>query len=157
VRLRACELSVSSNAAPGELDATALILSETQRSEQGGVETLTEKLQIVFNEREAPTREATRNRSRSLQKGHSCLRATLLPRHPSWYLNLLENPEVHVQVGTEKFLARARYGRGAAETVGADDHHILALRELPEVDQQRDTRGDPRAHLTVDEDSLASS
>jgi deazaflavin-dependent oxidoreductase (nitroreductase family) len=29
-------------------------------------------------------------------------------KHPSWYLNLLENPEVHVQVGPERFLARAR-------------------------------------------------
>ena len=33
-------------------------------------------------------------------------------KHPSWYLNLLENPEVHVQVGTEKFLARARPATG---------------------------------------------
>jgi deazaflavin-dependent oxidoreductase (nitroreductase family) len=30
------------------------------------------------------------------------------PRHPSWYLNLLENPEVQVQVDAEKFTARAR-------------------------------------------------
>jgi deazaflavin-dependent oxidoreductase (nitroreductase family) len=29
-------------------------------------------------------------------------------KHPFWYLNLLENPEVHVQVGAEKFVARAR-------------------------------------------------
>jgi deazaflavin-dependent oxidoreductase (nitroreductase family) len=28
--------------------------------------------------------------------------------HPSWYLNLVENPEVEVQVGAEKFNARAR-------------------------------------------------
>ena len=28
--------------------------------------------------------------------------------HPSWYLNLLEDPEVYVQVGSEKFTARAR-------------------------------------------------
>jgi deazaflavin-dependent oxidoreductase (nitroreductase family) len=33
-------------------------------------------------------------------------------KHPSWYLNSLENPEVHVQVGTEKFLARARPATG---------------------------------------------
>jgi deazaflavin-dependent oxidoreductase (nitroreductase family) len=30
------------------------------------------------------------------------------PRHPAWYLNLLQNPEVQVQVGSEKFEARAR-------------------------------------------------
>ena len=29
-------------------------------------------------------------------------------KHPSWYLNLVQNPEVHVQVGAEKFAARAR-------------------------------------------------
>jgi deazaflavin-dependent oxidoreductase (nitroreductase family) len=28
--------------------------------------------------------------------------------HPSWYLNLLDNPAVQVQVGTEQFEARAR-------------------------------------------------
>jgi deazaflavin-dependent oxidoreductase (nitroreductase family) len=29
-------------------------------------------------------------------------------RHPSWYLNLLAHPEVEVQVGADKFSARAR-------------------------------------------------
>ena len=28
--------------------------------------------------------------------------------HPSWYLNLVENPAVEVQVGAEKFMAQAR-------------------------------------------------
>jgi deazaflavin-dependent oxidoreductase (nitroreductase family) len=28
--------------------------------------------------------------------------------HPAWYLNLLEHPEVRVQVGAEQFTARAR-------------------------------------------------
>lgn len=28
-------------------------------------------------------------------------------KHPSWYLNLDENPEVEVQVGADKFMARA--------------------------------------------------
>ncbi|HET6210923.1 MAG TPA: nitroreductase family deazaflavin-dependent oxidoreductase [Jatrophihabitans sp.] len=28
--------------------------------------------------------------------------------HPAWYLNLTENPEVRVQVGADKFTARAR-------------------------------------------------
>jgi deazaflavin-dependent oxidoreductase (nitroreductase family) len=27
---------------------------------------------------------------------------------PTWYLNLLENPEVHVQVGADEFTAKAR-------------------------------------------------
>ena len=29
-------------------------------------------------------------------------------RHPSWYLNLLDHPEVDVQVGADRFSARAR-------------------------------------------------
>lgn len=33
------------------------------------------------------------------------------PKHPTWYLNLRANPEVHVQVGAEKFRARARTAR----------------------------------------------
>jgi deazaflavin-dependent oxidoreductase (nitroreductase family) len=32
--------------------------------------------------------------------------------HPAWYLNLLETPEVQVQVGAEKFAARARPATG---------------------------------------------
>ncbi|MGH3312571.1 MAG: nitroreductase family deazaflavin-dependent oxidoreductase [Streptomyces sp.] len=30
------------------------------------------------------------------------------PKHPGWYLNLQANPEVKVQVGADKFTARAR-------------------------------------------------
>lgn len=30
------------------------------------------------------------------------------PNHPAWYLNLTTNPDVEVQVGAEKFSARAR-------------------------------------------------
>jgi deazaflavin-dependent oxidoreductase (nitroreductase family) len=35
------------------------------------------------------------------------------PDHPGWYKNLLANPEVEVQVGTEKFKARATTASGA--------------------------------------------
>jgi proline iminopeptidase len=35
------------------------------------------------------------------------------PKHPSWYLNLLANPEVEVQAGTKKVKARARTATGA--------------------------------------------
>ncbi|MDO3704716.1 nitroreductase family deazaflavin-dependent oxidoreductase [Micromonospora sp. C28SCA-DRY-2] len=34
-------------------------------------------------------------------------------RHPNWYLNLCADPEVRVQVGAEKFVARARTATGA--------------------------------------------
>jgi deazaflavin-dependent oxidoreductase (nitroreductase family) len=30
------------------------------------------------------------------------------PNHPLWYLNLVANPEVEIQVGAEKFTAHAR-------------------------------------------------
>ncbi|MEV4540946.1 nitroreductase family deazaflavin-dependent oxidoreductase [Micromonospora echinaurantiaca] len=33
-------------------------------------------------------------------------------RHPNWYLNLCADPEVWVQVGAEKFAARARTATG---------------------------------------------
>lgn len=32
--------------------------------------------------------------------------------HPEWYLNLSENPEVHLQIGAEKFVARGRAAEG---------------------------------------------
>lgn len=34
------------------------------------------------------------------------------PEHPKWYLNLLESPEVYVQVGPHKYVARARPADG---------------------------------------------
>lgn len=35
------------------------------------------------------------------------------PAHPSWYLNLVDQPEVGVQVKAERFTARARTASGA--------------------------------------------
>ena len=35
------------------------------------------------------------------------------PKHPAWYLNLSANPEVTVEIGTEKFGARASVAEGA--------------------------------------------
>ena len=37
-------------------------------------------------------------------------------KHPSWYLNLLEHPEIEVQVGGEGFVARARAATGEERT-----------------------------------------
>jgi F420H(2)-dependent quinone reductase len=34
------------------------------------------------------------------------------PEHPGWYRNILANPEVDIQVGTEKMRARARTASG---------------------------------------------
>ncbi|MBI2862321.1 MAG: nitroreductase family deazaflavin-dependent oxidoreductase [Chloroflexi bacterium] len=39
-------------------------------------------------------------------------------QHPSWYLNLVANPEVRVHVGADKFTARAR-------TASADERPLL--------------------------------
>src|ERR1700746_1203880 len=38
------------------------------------------------------------------------------PQHPGWYRNLLPNPEVEVQVGTQKMKARARTATGEERT-----------------------------------------
>ena len=35
------------------------------------------------------------------------------PKHPVWYLNMLANPEVEIQVGTAKMRARARTATGS--------------------------------------------
>jgi deazaflavin-dependent oxidoreductase (nitroreductase family) len=35
------------------------------------------------------------------------------PRHPDWYLNLTDDPEVEVQVKDDRFRARARIAEGA--------------------------------------------
>lgn len=34
------------------------------------------------------------------------------PKHPAWYLNLVANPEVTVEVGTEKFRAKVEEASG---------------------------------------------
>ncbi|MGI5490068.1 nitroreductase family deazaflavin-dependent oxidoreductase [Microtetraspora malaysiensis] len=40
------------------------------------------------------------------------------PHHPAWYLNLVAHPDVTVQVGSDKFTARAR-------TAGAEEKRLL--------------------------------
>ena len=35
------------------------------------------------------------------------------PTHPSWYLNLVDTPEVEVRVGKDQFNAKARDAEGA--------------------------------------------
>jgi deazaflavin-dependent oxidoreductase (nitroreductase family) len=35
-----------------------------------------------------------------------------LPKHPTWYLNLQENPDVQLQVKADRFAARARTAEG---------------------------------------------
>ncbi|MFQ6395658.1 nitroreductase family deazaflavin-dependent oxidoreductase [Nocardia sp. KC 131] len=56
------------------------------------------------------------------------------PRHPGWYLNLLASPDVAVQVGSDKFTARAR-------TATAEEKRLLWKRMtsiFPLYDTYRD-------------------
>lgn len=63
--------------------------------------------------------------------------------HPGWYLNLRENPEVGVQVGADRFTARARtadpdertrlWPRMAAVWPSYDEYQAGTDREIPVV------------------------
>ena len=65
------------------------------------------------------------------------------PNHPAWYLNLLADPEVGVQVGADKFTARARtatpaerpelWRRMAAIWPDYDSYQTKTEREIPVV------------------------
>ncbi|ABP53561.1 nitroreductase family deazaflavin-dependent oxidoreductase [Salinispora tropica] len=69
------------------------------------------------------------------------------PEHPSWYLNLLDDPRVEVQVGAERFTARARVASPAEKprmwaTMAAiwpdyDDYQTRTDREIPVVVLER--------------------
>ena len=63
--------------------------------------------------------------------------------HPSWYHNLVVNPEVTVEVGTETFTARASTAAGAehdrlyqlftSQNSGSEDHQSYTSRVIPLV------------------------
>jgi deazaflavin-dependent oxidoreductase (nitroreductase family) len=65
------------------------------------------------------------------------------PAHPAWYLNLVDHPEVSVQVGAKRFRARARTAKGeerekywkqlAAIFAPYDAYQKLTQREIPVV------------------------
>ncbi len=65
------------------------------------------------------------------------------PSHPSWYLNLLENPEVHIQVGAKKTKALARTAEGEERSEiwkqlraiypPYDDYQAKTERQIPVV------------------------
>ncbi len=65
------------------------------------------------------------------------------PRHPRWYLNLVEHPQVGVQVGSARFAARARTAsaeekpalwRQMAEIWPAyNDYQARTARDIPVV------------------------
>jgi deazaflavin-dependent oxidoreductase (nitroreductase family) len=65
------------------------------------------------------------------------------PAHPAWYLNLSAHPEVEMQVGPERFRARARTATGAERAAlwkqmaqiypPYDDYQRRTDREIPVV------------------------
>ncbi|HJP80128.1 MAG TPA: nitroreductase family deazaflavin-dependent oxidoreductase [Pseudonocardiaceae bacterium] len=67
--------------------------------------------------------------------------------HPAWYHNLVANPEVTVEVGTETFTARASTATGAehdrlyelftSQLSGTDDHQSRTSRVIPMVVLER--------------------
>ncbi|MGK5676095.1 nitroreductase family deazaflavin-dependent oxidoreductase [Micromonospora sp. URMC 106] len=69
------------------------------------------------------------------------------PRHPAWYLNLLDEPLVEVQVGAERFTARARtataeekprmWSTMAAIWPAYDDYQAKTDRQIPVVVLER--------------------
>ncbi len=69
------------------------------------------------------------------------------PKHPSWYLNLVANPEATVEVGTEKFTARASvaegaererlYAQQAAEMPAFNEYKEKTTRRIPVVVLER--------------------
>ncbi len=63
------------------------------------------------------------------------------PRHPSWYLNLSEDPEVRIQVVSEEMPARATTAEGARR----DELWSLMTGIWPAYDQyqERTTRRIP--------------
>ncbi|MET8310142.1 nitroreductase family deazaflavin-dependent oxidoreductase [Micromonospora sp. NPDC005173] len=69
------------------------------------------------------------------------------PKHPAWFLNLLAEPQVEVQVGGETFTARARtataeekprmWSTMAAIWPAYDDYQAKTDREIPVVVLER--------------------
>ena len=69
------------------------------------------------------------------------------PKHPSWYLNLVANPEATVEIGRETFRAKASvaegaererlYARQAAEMPAFSEYQQKTTRQIPVVVLER--------------------
>ena len=72
-------------------------------------------------------------------------------RHPAWYLNLVANPDVDVEIeGSKRPDARERRRGGRADpTLGRRDRRPRQLRRLPEEDRPRDPGRRALAALTI--------
>ncbi|MEV2240760.1 nitroreductase family deazaflavin-dependent oxidoreductase [Micromonospora sp. NPDC049891] len=70
------------------------------------------------------------------------------PQHPAWYLNLLDEPQVQVQVGADRFTARARVASPEEKArlwpvmtgiwPAYDDYQAKTDRDIPVVLLERD-------------------
>jgi deazaflavin-dependent oxidoreductase (nitroreductase family) len=70
-----------------------------------------------------------------------------MPHHPHWYLNLLDNPDVAVEVGAEKYNAKARIATGEEREriwteqkkrmSGFADYEKATTREIPVIILER--------------------
>jgi deazaflavin-dependent oxidoreductase (nitroreductase family) len=66
-----------------------------------------------------------------------------MPTHPEWYLNIIANPNVSVEVGTETFEAKARVAEGdereriwtkqKKEFPGFADYEQRTTRQIPVI------------------------
>ena len=71
------------------------------------------------------------------------------PNHPGWYFNLVEHPEVGVQVGADRYRGPRPHGRrrGARQAVGRARRRLAGLQRVREEDRPRNPRGRARADL----------
>jgi deazaflavin-dependent oxidoreductase (nitroreductase family) len=72
------------------------------------------------------------------------------PSNPDWFHNLLANPDVTVEVGSETIEVTARVAEGAEAGADLDsaEGELPALRRVRGAHRSRDTGRDPRAPLT---------
>jgi len=68
------------------------------------------------------------------------------PKHPAWYLNLVANPEVAVQVGREKLPLRAVTAseERKVEALATSCENVQGVRGLSEQDRPQDSSSDSK-------------
>ncbi len=70
--------------------------------------------------------------------------------HPAWYLNLVADPNVEVQIDAETFAARASTVKGlSVSSSGEDGRHLARLREVPATHRAADPGDDAGKGLTA--------
>jgi deazaflavin-dependent oxidoreductase (nitroreductase family) len=62
------------------------------------------------------------------------------PKHPAWYHNMLANPDLTVEVGTDKYQARAVPVQDDAERDRLYAHAVSVMPGFAEYEQKTDRR-----------------